>query len=303
MPNLPPPIECVLNPYSKLTFLCDEARRRGSKLTSFAAVARRLDVSPGLISHLFGFLNEADGLAVKTSETLAHLEGLARVFSADGLALEPDWFYLEYDAFVARVAAVPVSSAMASSDDWNCDQTLRLQSLVELRLHPPGPTGEVQTTLLFGTARCEYESDEGQERRAVAIGLRDARFAIDSGSYRLAPGTMLGEREETKDLKNFTRVAGGIEITGPIVDGVLKDDPFANHYLGVIERANAKDEPFAVTVAAHRRSFVVTDADKELQSVPLSENKDAILNTLVLRRCERDEENRAVLAHATLQHR
>lgn len=289
----------ITRPYGKLTRLVQEAAKRGGKLTTFAAVAQAIDVTPGRITQIFGFNQERSGSTV----TPKILGLIVRAFIADGIALEIDWFYLEYDVFAARVGAAPVGSPVAAADDWDCDQKMRLRSLVELRLDPPGPAGEVQTKLLFGTARCEYQPEDGQGTRAVAIGLRDARFAIDPGSYRIAAGTMLGEREETKGLKNFVRVAGGIDIVGPLVDGVLKDDPFSNHYLGVIERANARGEPFAVTVAAHGRSFVVTDADKDAGSAIPSENKEAILNVLVLRRCERDEENRAVLAYATLQRR
>lgn len=287
----------ITRPYSKLNRLCAEAAKRGGSLRTFAAVAQAIKVTAGRVTQIFGFTQERDGSTV-ASKTLGLIVG---AFTRDGITVEVDWFYLDYDEFAARVTAAPGGPPVVVSDDWDCDQTLRLRSLVELRLHPPGLAGELKTTLLFGTARCEYDPEDGQGTRAVAIGLRDARFAIDSGSYRLAAGTMIGERDETKDLKNFVRVAGGIDIVGPLVDGVLKDDPFANHYLGVLERANGRSEPFAVTIAAHGRSFVVRDADTP-NSI-LSENKDAILNLLVLRRCERDEENRAVLVHATLQHR
>jgi hypothetical protein len=267
------------------------------------AIAKQIEVTPGRVSQVFGYPQENDGFVVK-SDTI--LGALAKAFAAEGIAVEIDWFYLDYDDFAARVAASEVRVAPTlepSTSEWKRSEQNPFSSIVELRLYPPGPTGEVNAKLLFGSALYDLEPEQGERPRTVSISLRNARLAIGAASCGPAEGTMLGEREETQNAEHFTRVAGGVEITGPLQDGVLDGNPIGNHYLGVMERTEVGSEPFAVAVAAHRRSFVVADADAALPSAGASlDNKDAFLNVFIYRRCHRDEENRAVLAEAQIRH-
>jgi hypothetical protein len=182
-----------------------------------------------------------------------------------------------------------------------------LADLVELRLHPPRPGNEapdsflVDATLLFGTAVCDYDPEDGEEPRSISIALRNARLAIGSDGYRPLQNSMIGERIQSD---NFDRVAGGIEIKGPAPSGTLEGNPIGNQHVAVIAGTNAGDDAFAVTVAAHRRSFVVADADRPYSvcngDVP-PDNKNVILNYFIYRRCGRDEAGRALLAQATMK--
>ena len=291
----------ITRPYSKLTRLVQEAAKRAGKLTTFAAVAEALGMSPGRVTQMFGYGQDEHGTSVKP-ETVGRL---AAIFTADGATCEIDWFYLDYDDFAARIASSEMRSAATRESvpaEWERNEQNFLPSMVELRLYPPGPGGEVNAKLLFGTALCDYEPEDSERPRTVAIALRDARLTIGSASCGAAEGTMLGEREETKNADYFKLVAGGVDIFGPRQEGVLDGNPIGNHYLGVIEATKAGDEPFEVAVAAHRRSFVVADADASpgAGGVPL-DNKDAILNVFIYRRCHRDEENRAVLSEAQIR--
>jgi hypothetical protein len=154
--------------------------------------------------------------------------------------------------------------------------------------------------LLFGTAVCDYEPEDGQEPRSISIALRDAKLAVGSDSFRPLQGSMIGERLESK---NFRRVAGGIEITGPAPSGTLDGDPIGDHHLAVLVATNADDGPFAVTVAAGRRSFVVADVSEDRTAEAPADNKTVILNQFIYRRCAKDDAGRAVLAEATMTRR
>jgi hypothetical protein len=67
----------------------------------------------------------------------------------------------------------------------------------------------------------------------------------------------------------------------------------------VIAGTNIGDDTFPVTVAANRRSFVVTDPDAP--PAEAQPNKNAILNVLVYKNLKKDDANRAVLAKATMR--
>ena len=108
---------------------------------------------------------------------------------------------------------------------------------------------------------------------------------------------MLGEETESE---NFRRVAGGIDIVGPAPNGTLEGDPIGGRPLATIAATHAGDEPFAVTVAAPRRSFFVRDA--EVPEAP-ADNKSLILNEFIYKKCRKDESGRAVLATATMKRR
>jgi hypothetical protein len=294
----------ITRPYSKLNRLCQEAAARGGSLTTFAAVAKQVDLSAGRITQLFGYGQEADGITVN-----AKTVGLVvSAFRKDGIACEIDWLYLDFDDFAARIAAAPSSQPddFFSSSDWELREDTVLADLVELRLHPPRSGNEVKNsyyvdaTLLFGTAVCDYEPEDGQEPRSISIALRDAKLAIGSDSFRPLQGSMIGERLESK---NFRRVAGGIEITGPAPAGTLDGDPIGGHHLAVLVATNADDGPFAVTVAAGRRSFVVVDVSEDRAAAAPADNKTVILNQFIYRRCTKDDAGRAVLAEATMTRR
>jgi hypothetical protein len=238
---------------------------------------------------------------------------IVAAFRADGVPCEIDWLYLELDDFKTRLAAPPASKTDPASPDWELRETTVLPDLVELRLHPPQPGNEfkdsyyVDATLLFGSAICDYDPEDGQATRAISIALRDARLAIGSESYRPLRGSMIGERVKSE---NFRRVAGGIEITGPAPAGTLDGNAIGDQHLCVIGATNAPggsdNALFVVTVAAGRRSFVVAEVDASPDrdtGNDLTGNKDAILNVFIYRRCGKDESGRAVLAEATIKRR
>jgi hypothetical protein len=301
----------ITRPYSKLTRLCAEAAARGGELTTFSAVAKAIGVTPGRVTQMFGYGLEAEGVVIK-AETVGLI---VAAFRGDGAPCEIDWFYLGHDDFATRVATAgvrPSSSSEPLAGDWELREATVLVDLVELRLHPPRPGNEfrdsyyVDATLLFGTANCDYfgtancdyDPEAGLEPRTISISLRDARVAIGSESYQPLQGSMIGERISSE---NFRRVAGGIDITGPKgLGGTLDGDPIGDNYLAVIAPTNAGDVPFAVTVAAGRRSFVVADSDRP-NCDSAAETKNAILNQFIYSRCNKDEAGRAVLAQATMK--
>ena len=88
-------------PHRKLSALFDEAASRGGRITSFTNLATALGLSVSRISQLFGFPMDRVGTTLKPS-SLARLLG---AFADDGLWLDDDLLFLEYDAFVARIAA------------------------------------------------------------------------------------------------------------------------------------------------------------------------------------------------------
>jgi hypothetical protein len=301
----------ITRPNSKLTRLCEIAAARGGTLTTFAAAARALDLTPGRVTQMFGIGEEKNGKIIEP-KTVGRL---VAVFADDGLRCEVDWLYLEFDDFAARLARAnraapaPHASAIfdAPADDWEFTEATVLRGLVELRLHPPRPGNEVSgslyvdATLLFGTACPDYMPDDGQDPRSIAIALRQARLAIGSESYRPLKGSMIGERGDCEHLR---RVAGYLEITGPAPNGTLKGSPIGDQHLAVIAGTNAGDGAFAVTVTANWGSFVVIDADTPPESggsnTP-SANKTAILNALIYENVRRDELGHPVLARATMQ--
>jgi hypothetical protein len=297
----------ITRPYSKLNRLCSEAAKRGGRLTTYKAVAEALDLSPGRITQIFGYPNEADGIAVK-AETIGRI---CAAFTRDSVVCAIEWFYLDYDDFADLVAAAPEARPALSGSDgpplppakWELREATVLPDLVELRLHQPRPGNEIpdshyiDATLLFGTAFCDHDLEDGGELRTISIALTQARLAIGSDSHRPLPGSMLGEENGSE---NFRRVAGGIDIVGPAPEGTLDGDPIGGRSLATIAATHAGNEPFAVTVAAPRRSFVVRDA--EVPEAPV-ETKSVILNEFIYKLCRKDESGRAVLARATMKRR
>jgi len=112
---------------------------------------------------------------------------------------------------------------------------------------------------------------------------------------------MIGERTESQ---HYRRVAGGVEITGPAVDGTLEGNPVADQHLAVIAGTNAGESLFAVTIAANWGSFIVTDAEAgpgpDGSNTP-SDNKRAILNALIYKNVAKDGLGRPLLARATMK--
>jgi hypothetical protein len=315
MPPLPPPIRTITRPYSRLTLLCGASRKCAGSLTTFKAVAEVIKVSNGRVTQLFGFAEEAQGLAVKTSETEDQIANVARAFTADGITCDDHWFYLDYEEFAAHFADPPGASAARSTKrpaaNWELREGTVLADLVELRLHPPRPANEsadsyyVDATLLFGTARVDYEPEDANEDiRTVAIALREARLAVGSDRYRPLHKTMLGEREGTRASPNYRHVAGGIDITGPAPNGTLEGDPIGDEHLAVIAGTNVGDNEFPISIAALNGSFIVATADARSNSgalEPASVNRNAILNAFIYSRtAARDDANRVVLARATM---
>jgi hypothetical protein len=235
MNDAPQPIpisRLVRQPYSKLNRLCQEASVQGGTLKTYTAVADAVKLNRSRITQLFGHGQEAEG-SVVPGRTLGDI---VRVFNTDGVRCELAWFYLDIAHFEERLVqgrpdrtasrAAPVQ--VASSADWERRAETVLPDLVELTLPPPRPGNEtpdthyVDATLLFGTAWCDYDPEDGQDPRTVAIALTNARLALGSDSYSPLPGTMLGERVESP---HFKRVAGGLDITGPAPNGTLDGNP------------------------------------------------------------------------------
>lgn len=313
----PPPsiteTRTVSSPHRKLIRLCETAAARGGDLTTFTAVAKLLELTPARVTQLFGIGQEAKRTVIQAGT----LGRLVAIFAADGVCCELAWLYLDFADFAARLEkANPVASgprhptaAEAPSAVWERTEATALPGLVELRLHPPRPGNEVpdsfyvDTTLLFGTAYPDYDPEDGQDPRTIAIALRKAFLAIGSDSYSPLPDSMIGERT---DSAHYRRVAGGVEVTGPAPDGTLNGSPIGDQYLAVIAGTNAGDAPFAVTVAANWGAFVVTDADVPAEhdgSDAPSRNKSAILNALIYKHARKDELGRPLLARATLRRR
>lgn len=301
----------VTRPHSKLRRLCALAAARGGTLTKPEEVARAIELSAGRISQLFGYSQEIQSRAI----SIDTLTLIAAAFTQDGVPCEVDWFYLEFEEFAACAAAAQsrdsaarvIVTSDAAPGEWQFTEATVLPDLVELRLHPPRAGNEipdsyyVDATLLFGTADCDFMPDDGEPPRTVSIALSNARLAIGSDSYRPLKGSMLGERGTSE---NFKRIAGGVEITGPARNGTLEGDPIGEQYLAVVAGTNTASTPFAVTVAANRRSFVVTDSDAPPErrgaNAP-SDARDAILNVLIYKGLPKDAAGRPVLARATMQ--
>ena len=300
----------ITRPYSKLGRLCAMASARGGTLTLPAAVVRALGQTAGNLSQKFGSAHEHDGSNVQPDQ----LGAIVRVFENDGVRCEIAWFHLEFSLFEQHLAEANPSKSgprttqapATSSADWQRRETTVLSDLVELRLPPPRPGNEipdshyVDVTLLFGTAYCDYDPEDGQAPRTVSLALRNARLAMGSESYRPIPGTMISERIEAA---HFKRVAGGIEIVGPAPNGTLEGAPFGDEYLAVIAGTNSGDTVFPMTIAANRRSFVVMDPDAPSgQGDPSAQpdSKNAILNALIYKHLKKNDANRAVLATATM---
>jgi hypothetical protein len=303
----------ISRPHSKLTRLCEVAAANGGPLTTFAAVAKALELSPSRVTQMFGHGEEVDGKNIKP-ETAGRL---VAIFITAGVRCEVDWLYLDFDAFATRLAnanpAAPAQHDKAISDGpaagWTFTEDTVLPGLVELCLHPPRPGNEVpdsfyvDATLLFGTAFPDYEPDDGQDPRTIAIALHKAWLAIGSDSYRPLKGSVIGECVEAEHLR---RVAGYVEITGPAPSGTLDGNPIGDQHLAVIAGTNTGNDPFAVTVAANWGSFVVIDAEAPPEhrgSNAPSGNKAAILNALIYKDVRKDELGRPVLARATMQRR
>lgn len=294
----------ISRPFSKLNRLCAEAARRTGELKTFAAVAEALGVSPGRVTQMFGHGQETNGVVVN-ADTVGKL---VAAFAKARVPIKIDWLYLDYKEFAKLVARCGEDGAelRAPSGDWELREGSVLADLVELRLHPPRPANEVpdshvvEATLLFGTAKVEYEpEDETEERRTISIALKDARMAIGSDGYRPLPGTVLGEKG--REAEHLRRVAGGIEISGPAAsNGTLEGDPLDGQPLATIAGTHAGDDAFEVTVAAGHGSFVVAEPDAPAGRNTPSVNKNAILNRFIHSRAKtRDDANRAVLARAT----
>src|SRR5689334_5003530 len=92
----------VTRPFSKLNRLCAEAKKRGGRLSTFAAVASAVGLTPGRVTQVFGFAQEEEGIVLKGDRILGAVAG---AFARDGVQCEVDWFYAEYSQFAARVAA------------------------------------------------------------------------------------------------------------------------------------------------------------------------------------------------------
>jgi hypothetical protein len=304
-----PFVRTVPSPHRKLIALCEAAAPSGGSLTTFTAVAKAINVSPGRITQLFGHGAEQKGSNVEWST----LQKLADAFTRDGVKCEADWLCLDHGDFAVRVAkanpaAVSLRGATlvdTSAPAWERTEATALPGLVELRLHPPRAGNEVpdsyyvDATLLFGTARADHVPEDGAEPRSVAIALRQALLTIGSDSYSPLKGTMLGERGDASP--HYRRVAGGVEITGPAPDDKLEGNPVGDEYLEVIAGTNVGDDPFAVSVAADWGAFVVTEATIPSGSNAPSGNRTAILNALIYARATKDLNGRAVLARATLR--
>ena len=139
----------IPRPHSKLNRLCEVAAFRGGTLTTFAAVARALELTPGRITQMFGHGEEAIGRNIKP-ETVGRL---AAAFTHDGVRCEVDWLYLDFNDFAARLAKANSSApsphdtslADAPAAGWAFTEATAVPGLVELRLHPPRPGNRVWT--------------------------------------------------------------------------------------------------------------------------------------------------------------
>src|SRR5690349_8351520 len=98
----------ITRPHSKLNRLCELAAARGGDLTTFAAVAKALELTPGRVTQMFGHGEEKLGKIIEP-KTVGRL---AAVFAHDGVRCEVDWLYVEFEDFASRLAkANPTSPA------------------------------------------------------------------------------------------------------------------------------------------------------------------------------------------------
>jgi hypothetical protein len=176
----------ITRPHSKLNRLCAEAAARGSELRTYAAVAEAITVTPGRITQMFGYGQEAEGYIVEAKTVGA----IVKAFRDDGVPCQVDWFYLEFEAFAAKVAVAQAEAAKPTEAVvWELREETVLTDLVELRIDPPTPDNEipdayrVNGTLLFGTAlrvrAGRSESTYGGDRIARCA-LRDRRVGLSA---------------------------------------------------------------------------------------------------------------------------
>jgi hypothetical protein len=191
-------------------------------------------------------------------------------------------------------------STCESSMRWAIVESRMTEGLVELRLHLPRPGNVDQTFYIDATLRFGV-SEFNIGDCTVLIGLKDAFLSIDSEAFQPAKGSMLGERN---DNRFFRRSVGGIRILGPREGRCLVGDPLGDEHVVIMERSLGGDEQIGLTVHAGRLSFDVTitdDREERREAAPMSKNKNAILNALILDKTERDTQGRAVLACSAIQ--
>lgn len=299
----------IKRPYKKMNRLLAEAKARGGAIGTYAALAKAIGVTAGRITQMFGYGQESSGTVVK-AETVG---AIVKAFRDDGVPLDIDWLYLEYEEFARRLSQAGSNAPPAEppAAEWQRRRGTVLADLVMLRLDPPRPGNEpqnsyyVEATLRFGTAKVDVDPEtDADDARTLAIALTEARLAVDSDSWEPLPGTMLGERDGTQS-PHYTHRGNAIDIIGPAPAGTLDGDPLAGQHLAVIAGTNVGDDEFAVSVAALRGSFVVGEVDANSgAAAPASVNRSKILNALIYSKtAARDDANRVVLARATMKRR
>ncbi|MCX7380282.1 MAG: hypothetical protein NT133_02450 [Alphaproteobacteria bacterium] len=283
----------ISNPNSKLARLCVKAGDAGGKLTTFAALAKVLDVTPGAISQIFGAGKESAG-AVPPKDMLGNI---VAAFKADGLHVELEWFYLEFDAFADRLAGKVAARAPAA---WEKREESIAAELVEFRLHDPTETNReggmnIPATLYFGSVEFDEEG--------FAIGVKDATITPLPGGFVAAEKSFIGERAPHD---NFTRVAGGVRVIKPQNrGGALEGSPLGEEHLFAVERAPEGTEEITIEITAGRRSFVVTPLPDPNATQPDTTKtgaaeKDAVLNVF-LKKALAPNAPRPVIARARLK--
>ncbi|MGJ4952488.1 hypothetical protein [Bradyrhizobium sp. HKCCYLS20291] len=199
----------------------------------------------------------------------------------------------------------------APLSDWQILGGRFTDGLAEARLHSPRPGNVpnsfyVDATLRLGRAKHDYED------RTVSIGLAEAFLSLESPSFQIAKGSMIGERGEHP---NFEPEVGGAGIKGPCqeLDGCLQGDPLGDEYVAIIEPVgDGKEEVIgdvtgevSLSVHAGRAMFQVAEVgDKgELLQTALTTNKQGVLNAIIGDGLGRDRQGRLILARARMRRR
>lgn len=283
----------VSRPNSKLVRLCEKAAEASGDLTTFGAVAKALEVTPSAISQMFGTGKEKPGV-VLPKDTAGKL---VNAFKSDGVPVELEWLYLEFDAFADRLAGKVGARGPAA---WEKREESIATELVEFRLHDPTETNReggmnIPATLYFGSVEFDEEG--------FAIGVKEATITPLPGGFVAAEKSFIGERAPHD---NFTRVAGGVRVTRPQNrGGALEGSPLGEEHLFAVERAPEGTEEITIEITAGRRSFVVTplpdpNATQPDTSKTGAAEKDAVLNVF-LKKALAPNAPRPVIARARLK--
>lgn len=194
-------------------------------------------------------------------------------------------------------------------NEWSRKNPVPFSGLAELELFSPQPDNQdgyrLKARLLIGS-----REDETTEK-PVLISLTEAFITVRPSKKVTINGSLVGTREKHP---NLAPVPGGLKITGPkssnhntktLKKSVLSGDVFEDADLAIIRiEDNSEDAQVSVSLSVSRRGFNVDALDENgeiSKDAYTSEAKKAILNLLICRELDADDQGRVVLQRATLK--